>query len=537
MRKYKRITALICLLAMLFCLCACEALEPVEENLKGQSAGKDLGVISAADDVFTVNCNKGYSFNPLISTNTNNQLVCNLVYENMLELDNSYNVLPNIITSWETEDGQRWTFHVETERYFHDGSKMTASDVAYSVYCASGSDRFKGRLNYIYSSSAIDETTFVVSLSKVNMMFPMLLCIPVIKSGSYGDTYPQGTGPYTYSDDMSCLVAFEKYPGYAKLPVDKIYLSEYKGGIETISAFEDSLIDVVMNDPTAPTNLGYGASNEIRAINTTNMHYIGFNVYSSIFQYETMRLAMNYVFDRDYLKSQLGGFAEATAIPVNPSCAWYSDDINSRYTYNLDVCRNIFKQLSFEDYDQDGYLEMKVGETVTEVNIRFLVCADSSIKVDMARRFADDMDSMGIQVTLMEYSWKEYNKALENGAFDMYYGETRINPDFDVSRLVATGGSLNMGGLCSDKVDSAISDYLHSTEENRAEACKTMCDTICGGGYLITLCFEKHQMITHRGVIVGVKACENNPMMNVANWTISFDNVVDKNDDTKGKGD
>ena len=534
MKKYRRIIALTCALIMVFLLCACDALEPVDDYVDGQSAGKDLGVISAADDVFTINCNRGYSFNPLIATNTNNQLVCNLVYENMVELDNSYNVVPNVVTSWETNDGIRWVFHVDTNRYFHDGSKMTATDVAYSLMCAANSDRFKGRFTYLYGSSAIDEESFAVILNKKNMMFPMLMCIPIIKSGSIYDTYPQGTGPYAYSEDYSCLVAYEKYPGYEHLPVDKVYLSEYSGGIETISAFEDSLIDVVMNDPTAPSNLGYGSANEIRAFNTTNLHYVGFNVYSSIFASEPMRLAMNYAFDRDYLKAQMGGYAEATAIPVNPACPWYDKELNSQYTYNLDVCRNIFKNLGFDDYDKDGYYEMKAGEdNYTEVNIRFLVCADSSPKVNVARKFAQDLDSMGIQVTLLEYTWKDYLAAVEAGNFDMYYAETRINPDFDVSTVIGTGGRMNYGMWSSESVDNAISEYLGASAEDRVAACSNMCSTICSGGHFITLCFEKHQMITHRGVIVGVKVNENNPLTNVANWTISFENVSDSADNDK----
>jgi len=525
--KLRKFTALLLALLTLIPLTACEALDPVDDYVDGKSAGKDLGQTAAADTVFTLNWNPSYSLNPLIATNTNNQLVCNLIYENMLELDNNYNVIPNIITSWESEDGQRWTFHVDTERYFHDGSKMTAYDLAYSVTCAVNSDRYKGRFSYVYGSSAYDDNTFVVTLGKKNMLFPMLMCIPIIKSGSFGETYPQGTGPYTYNEDHTGLVAFDKYPNAENLPVDKVYLAEYSGGSDTIDAFEDSLIDVVMNDPTAPTNLGYGLSNEIRGFNTMNMHYITFNSYSSVFSNELMRLAVNYAFDRDYVASQMGDYAVPTAIPVNPACSWYSKSVNEQYSYNLSVCREMLDKMGFDDYDQDGYAEMKMGDNYSEINIRFLVCSDSSIKVNAARKFAEDMGNMGVQVTLLEYAWSDYTSAVNAGNYDMYYGETRINPDFDISKLIATGGSMNYGQWAVDAVDEAISAYLQADDESRAEACSHMCNTVCGGGYLLTLCFEKHQMITHRGVIVGVNVNENNPLMNVANWTITFDNVVD----------
>ena len=83
------------------------------------------------------------------------------------------------------------------------------------------------------------------------------------------------------------------------MPLKTIYLKEYSGTDETISAFADSLIDIVLNDPSATTNIGFGSANDIRGFNTTNMHYIVFNSYSTDFSNDALRFAMNYAFDRD----------------------------------------------------------------------------------------------------------------------------------------------------------------------------------------------------------------------------------------------
>ena len=52
-----------------------------------------------------------------------------------------------------------------------------------------------------------------------------------------------------------------------------------------------------------------------------------------------------------------------------------------------------------------------------------------------------------------------------------------------------------------------------------------MCAYIINKAYIVPMCFEKHQMITHRGVIEGIKANENNPFYNISNWTVTFENV------------
>ena len=61
-----------------------------DDYVKGTSAGKELGQTVAADDIFTLSMARATTMNPLIATNTNNQLVCCLVYEKIVEVDNSF---------------------------------------------------------------------------------------------------------------------------------------------------------------------------------------------------------------------------------------------------------------------------------------------------------------------------------------------------------------------------------------------------------------------------------------------------------------
>ena len=199
MSRMKRFIALLLALLSVLSLAACGTADDNKDDyVKGTSAGKELGQTVAADDIFTLNCNKGYSMNPLIATNTNNQLVCCLVYENIVEVDNSFEVQPNVVSEWTTEDGSSWTLKVESGHTFHNGAALTATDVAYTIQIAMRNDRFRARLSYVSGCSATDSETVVVNLSKKNMMFPALLSIPVIQYGTATQPYPGGSGPYQY---------------------------------------------------------------------------------------------------------------------------------------------------------------------------------------------------------------------------------------------------------------------------------------------------------------------------------------------------
>ena len=525
--KAKRYIALLLALSSLLTFSACggETPKPDDEYIEGHSAGREIRKASAADDVFTLNYSSKNSLNPMTATNTNNQLVCDLVYENMIELDNNYNVIPRVITEWETTDGIHWLFTVDISRRFHTGEQMTAKDVAYSLNCAVNSERFGRRLNCVIGCSQNDEKTFAVTLSKANLLLPQLLAIPVIKYDTLKEDFPTGTGPYTYSKDKRSLVKFDGAKNAASLPLDVIYLKEYKGVDETITAFEDSLIDVVMNDPSAPTNLGYGSSNEIRGINTTNLHYIGFNMKSDDMAYEGLRFAMNFAFDRESIVDQFGGFALEAELPVSPACDWYDASYAKQFKYDLKQFQLVLSNMGLKDYDEDGFLEMKAGGAIKEIDIDFILCGASSIKTNVAQKFASDMASVGIKVTVRELTWDDYCDALAMGEFDMYYAEVRLTPDFDLSMLTLDGARMNYGGINDEMLDGIVERYLASEESARRAACADMCALILNRGYIVPLCFERHQMITHRGVIEGIKPNENNPLYNFENWKISFDDT------------
>jgi len=352
------------------------------------------------------------------------------------------------------------------------------------------------------------------------------MTVPVIKSGTFNQDYPVGSGPYAYAEDHKSLIAFNQYPSYSTLPIDTVYIKEYKTVDEIITAFEDSVLDLVMNDPSLSTNLGYGSVNEIRSYNTTNLHYIGFNSESPLFMYDGIRYALNFAFDREYIVSQFDGSALGTTIAVSPAFPYYSKTLAEKYYYDLNECGNILRNGGLSDYDNDGFLEQKIGDTLIEVDVDFVVCSASIIKVNIARKFASDMARIGLKVTVRELNWTDYKTAVSDGDFDIYYGEVRENPDFDPSKFFVKDAVLNYGEFEVEELERAITEYLSADDENRAGACYNMCLAISERAFMIPLCYEKHQMITHRGVITGINVTENNPLYDIQNWKVTFDNVT-----------
>ncbi len=549
MTKIKRaLCALFALCLLLSCSACSERSERLTyDTIAESTGGKDVERAAAEDEVFSLNSNSSRSFNPMIATNRSNQLICSLVYENMLELDNNFNIVKNLIIDWSAnEDYTYWTFTIDQGHTFHDGTPVTAKDLRYSLDRAVTADRYKGRFAS-YQGGGYDEYTLYVSLGIGDSQLPKLLNIPVVKYGTYGDDFPMGSGPYMYNEDYTQLLAYEGYIGYPieltgddadsgdevgvqvthnenlTHPLDTIYLKEYTDAESALDAFESSLIDVVINDPSSYTNLGYASRNEIHTYATTNMHYVVINEAGTMGKNSSFRYALNFAFDREHMVELLDGNGVASPIAMYPTCDIYPTDLANNLAYDMETCVAVLENAGIKDYDEDGKLEYMSGSP-QKIELNFVVCSDSSVKTGVVRRFAEDMETLGITVNVRELTWDEYLTAIEEGDYDLYYGEIHLRNNFDLTELMQVRNkdnettNLNYSNSTDISYEQYINAYLAAGSMERESAYRNLADLISLNAMLIPIGFEKQQIICHRGVVKGIDANYGNPLYNFVNW-------------------
>ena len=506
------------------------------------TGGKDLARAELADNVFSLNSNPNYSKNPFVATNHSNQLLCCLVYENMVEVDENFHVIPNVIGSWTSNDDSTvWSLTLDTEHEhtFSDGDPVTGRDLVYSIGFAIYNDRYRGRFASFKGASYHDDG-MTVTLGIGDSQFVKLLNIPVIKFGTFeveAGVPPIGSGPYMYDEDLVKLQANPHYPNSKKLPLQTIYLQEYTDAEGTLEAFEDGVIDVAINDPSSYTSLGYASSNEIHNYATTNLHYIMFNEESTFGKNSAFRVAMQYAFDRDYLEELLSGDAVASAVPLYPTVDFYPRALADSLHYNMTTCKAVLQSAGIADTDGDGRMEY-AGSGTGRFEIVIIVCADSSAKAGIVNRFKEDMKAIGITVNVQELDWEAYKQALIDGFFesgnlevtwDMYYGEVKLRNDFDLTELLQVrkkeneGTNINFSRSRDTTIEDRIKNYLRATDAARPLAYNDLCEYITRtSGNLVSIGFEKQQIITHRGVVKGMEPNFGNPLYGFADWTIDM---------------
>ena len=490
------------------------------DEVEGQSVGQELEATYAADNIFSLNSVSSSSYNPYLTDSAWNRVVDMLVYETLVTIDDDFEAQPGLITGWQTEDGVTWTFTVDTTRRFHDGGTMSASDAVYSLQQAMAyGARYYTRFRNVTGVSEIDSGSFIVTLKHANYRFVQLLNIPVIEYGSGSSDLPPGTGPYMFSASGRYLTLDTNHPLAEEMPLRTIYLKEYQAAEDILQAFEDSYLDLVINDPTGVSSLGYSSTNIIKYYNKTNIHYLGYNTQNSLFSQPQIRNIITYGIDRASVVSDcMDGAATAATLPIHPGSPLYPQDVADTLQYSESGMYTALQNVGAEDLDGDGTLEFS-GQRYT---LDMIVCSDSAAKVSAARAIANDLRGFGLDINLRELSYSDYLTALDDGDFDIYYAEVQLCTDWDMSLILATDGDLNYGGAGDSTLDGYLEAFLASPEEEQAAAAETLCTYIGQNAPITVICFEKSEVLYHRGVLSGLDPTQDNIFNGLENWTINI---------------
>ena len=100
-------------------------------------------------------------------------MVSRQVYEGLVTHDTNMNIVSQLATSWESTGPETWIFNLREGVTFHDGSPLTASDVAFSITRAkTAPSDMVDLIKSIRSVSALDNLTVEIQTEGPN---PILL--------------------------------------------------------------------------------------------------------------------------------------------------------------------------------------------------------------------------------------------------------------------------------------------------------------------------------------------------------------------------
>lgn len=433
------------------------------------------------------------------------QDIASLLYEPLFTLDASFEPVPLLCESYSwDESGLVCTLQIRQGILFHDGSTLSAADVAASLRRAAASERYGYRLRQVTGITVSRGGQVVLTLSSPNRGLISLLDIPIAKQGTETQQVPIGTGPYLFTtgSESTYLQANSDWWQQKSLPVDTIPLVHAKDQDTAAYLFSSRRVELLTQDPTeSPRTTSANTVETERP--TTTLQFIGFNTASEVFSTAEARSAFSAGLQREMIASAfLSGHAQSAQFPIPASSPLYPTDLEQTYSYE-----STLSALRAAGFD--------TGE-VRELTL--LVNEENSFRLAIAEYVAESLSLLDWEITVQALPWEEYLQALALGEFDLYLGETRLTADWDISSLVGTGGTLNYGGYTDAATDVLLQSFLSAAD--RSSAARQLCQQLQNTAPIAPICFRSCTVLTHTDVVEGLAPTTVSTFSGLENWVI-----------------
>jgi peptide/nickel transport system substrate-binding protein len=400
-----------------------------------------------------------------------------LLFNNLVNLDDKMLVVPGLASRWDTQDYRTYRFALRRGVRFHDGHELTARDVVYTfkyILDPKSSSPLRGAFQLVESVTAIDPYTVEFVLKDATGSFMVnLVAVRIVPDGAGRDLreHPVGTGPYQFVrylvDDRLELKAFPDY--FEGLPRNRgVVLKVVPDDIMRALELRKHTADLVVND-MAP-DMAYQLQKEgmqLHRFPGSNYQYLGFNMRDPILQDVRVRHAIGYAIDRLAIVTYLRRGLATPAISLISPANWAFEPNVFDFTYDPDQARRLLDEAGYRDPDLGGprprfTLSLKVSNT--EFNRLQSAVIQQNLR------------EVGIDLDLRTYEFATLYADIIKGNFQMYTLQwaAGASADPDILRRVfhsqqVPPAGFNRGHLKDELLDRLIDEATLATtiEERR----------------------------------------------------------------------
>lgn len=501
----KRILTLflcLCLAASCFAGCAAEdtpyvptgdALMPEDADLNA-TAPTESGVSQELTLAYYAN----RELNPFRSTDFTNRVLFSLIYQGLFTYNTNYEPVPLLCGKYRANSDNRvYTFFLDENATFSDGSPVTNEDVIASIDAAKASKYYGGRFTHVikYEPSEDGGISFFLRLSVED--FPILLDFPIVKASQVEADKPLGTGPYVLENSLAGARLRRNHAWWCSSPdllvtAENIPLVAADSTTQIRDEFEFRDVGLVLADPCSDTYADFRCDYELWDCDNGTMLYIGCNVgyaKDEIFKSDALRSVLTFGIDRKKLvETHYNGFGRPATLAMDPEYPYYSASLARKYEYDpqrfKDAVRNI-KQ--------------------PKEPLELLVNADDSLRLRVAKDIVEMLQDGGLNVVLVELRNSDFIAKIKAANYDMYLGVTRLSANMDLSPFFRTWGNLSWGQIADEEIFELCKDALenHGNFYNLHKA-------VADDGSIVPILFHNYAVYATRGLLTDLKPVRDN---------------------------
>jgi peptide/nickel transport system substrate-binding protein len=416
-----------------------------------------IDCIDPVDDG-TVMCEKAACLETLVGANAN------------------FSLKPCLATSWERLDNYTWQFTLRDDVLFHDGSKMTAEDVKFSLERVIENNPKVSSMLKVKSIDIVDDYTINITTTELNPILAGVLHYPntaIISSSSLDDDgnfiSPIGTGAYAFEsfDEQTGVLTVTRNDNWwgGEVGLEGIILKGIPDPNTRAMAIESGEVDFTVDVPYSETDRIDALDGiNVEKYMTPRVYKIDVNLAHEPLDDERVRQAISYAIDRESIaENVLYNVGEAAAGPFLPTMVWANKNLTP-YEQNLELADDLLTEAGWVDTDGDGIRD-KDGQ---DLELSFMTYSERPGLPPMAETIAAELTEIGIKVTaeVMDYGAIEDNK--DSGNWDLYLAAYNIamvpDPEYVLNNWYYTNGTDNGPGYSNSEVDALIDEARSITD-------------------------------------------------------------------------
>lgn len=285
------------------------------------------------------------------------QALLNNVYENLVKLDQSGKVRPQLATSWSlSKDRRTYTFQLVKNAKFSDGAPFTAEDAKFSI------DRVptdwtlvqKSQMDVVDTVRAVSPTELKVTLKRPSndWLYRMTTRVGAMFSRTGVKklaTEPVGTGPYVVKRwNRGDSITLARRDGYwGREPHFKsVTLKYFKDPTAMNNALLTGTINVIgqMQSPDSLYRFENNPKYKVIEGTTNGEVVLSLNNGSGPMKNPKARQAVRYAIDHKALMDTCwGGRGKLIGSMVPPTDPWYQN-LTNQYPYDRDKAKKLLKE-------------------------------------------------------------------------------------------------------------------------------------------------------------------------------------------------
>lgn len=336
------------------------------------------------------------TLDPHVQWDTDSYSIYRNIFDNLVTRDAGGAIVPQVATAWHYADDRTVVFDIRSGISFHDGSPLTAEDVAFSVNRIIDPAFKSPQLSQYDQISSAEVTGPAQVTLHTKTPYPVLLAqlvklsiVPKSAVQKLGDAefnqHPVGSGPYRLrSWQHGVATTLEAMPGYWRgaPPFASVVFRAVPDVTTRVADLRAGRADLVRGlSPDDAEALKTDRSVQLLTMPTERVAYLSINALAGPGRDVRVRQAIAMAVDRETLISALQqGYARPVAEVLTPANFGYTTDVPA-WPFDPDAARKLVKAAGAEgatvQFISSPVYDRRLNEAVQQM------LADVGLKVDI----------------------------------------------------------------------------------------------------------------------------------------------------------